>query len=124
MDFLYKYLGFWLDYRLNMEHQIFHIMKKTNYIAQKLYPMLQVCSLETRSNMLELICRPLIEQTYALLDSEQSESNRKTLIRTARITFKNMTLLTQNISNKVVDKFMGKDISKQAHINVERAKKI
>ena len=118
----YKYLGLWLDYRLGINHQLNHIRNKVNYISGKLYPLLQHCSLESRINLWELMCRPLIEQTYALFDAEDSESNKLSLIRVARMSFKKMTLLAQNVRNRIIEKFSGKDFITQAKISVEKAK--
>ena len=116
----YKYLGLWLDYRLQLKHQFSHIRQKVLYLSNKLYPMLIHCSLETRSNLWSVMCRPLTEQTFSLFQSEQSESNRKALLNIMRITFRKMTLLNTRVENKVVEKFIGYDFinkcSKAVHI--------
>jgi len=105
----YKYLGLWLDEKLQMKPQLEHIKQKTNYISNKLYPMLHHCSLETRTNLWSLMCRPLLEQTFALFESEQSKSNKESLLCVTRTTFRRMTLLSKRVENKIIEKFINYD---------------
>jgi len=105
----YKYLGLWLDEKLQMKNQIQHIKQKTNYISHKLYPMIYHCSLETRINLWDLMCRPLIEQTFALFEAEQSRSNQEALLRIVRTTFRRMTLLSNKVENTTIEKFLNYD---------------
>ena len=118
----YKYLGLWLTYRLQMKHQNQHIREKTRYIATKLYPMLTHCSLETRTNLWTILCRPLIEQTFALFEAEHSKSNKKLILGTIRTTFRKMTLISTRVENAVIEKFMNYDFIGRCNESVRKAK--
>jgi len=118
----YKYLGLWLDYRLQFKHQLKHIRDKSAFISKRLYPMLINCSLETRSNLWSLLCRPLLEQTFALFESEPSASNKELLMSTIRTTFKRMTLLNSKVENKVIEKFIGYDFIQKCRASVDKAR--
>ena len=105
----YKYLGLWLDYRLQRKHQLKQSREKSTYISKRLYPMLTHCSLEMRTDLWNIFCRPLLEQTFSLFDSEISESNQKGLLRTMRMSFKRMTLLASRVENEIIEKFIDYD---------------
>lgn len=118
----YKYLGLWLDYKLQMDPQMQHIKKKSQYVSSKLYLMIVNCSLETRINFWNIFCRPLIEQTFALFYDEDSRSNKRNLLNLVRSTFRKMTLLSNRVEIAIIDKFMGYDIEEHCKNAVKKAK--
>jgi hypothetical protein len=119
----YKYLGLWLSYRLELGYQLNHIKQKVNFIGSKLYHMLKQCSLETRTNLWELMCRPLLEQAFILFETEQSVSNKEALLCTARNTFRRMTLLAKNVEVDTINKFMRYDFIQHSSDAVRKARR-
>ena len=88
-----KYLGLWLNQKLTMQPQLDHILKKTNFITIKLWPVLKKISLDYRKNLWTILVRPLFEQLTMLYYSERSITNKNKVLLLLRKTFRKFTHL-------------------------------
>ena len=119
----YKYLGLWLNQKLTMQPQMDHILKKTNFITIKLWPVLKKISLEYRKNLWTILIRPLFEQLTILFYSERSITNKDKVLLLLRKTFRKFTLIGKNVENAILDDLMGFNLEDRADWNTIQAKK-
>ena len=84
--------------------------------------MLRHCSLETRTNLWQLMCRPLLEQAMVLAEAEQSKTNLEAVLCAVRNTFRRMTLLKKNVEIGTINTFIRYDFLEKSTEAVEKAR--
>jgi len=110
----YKYLGLWINSKLNIKDHITHIKQKAEFQTIKLWPLLKNTSLDFRMNLWTILIRPLFEMLTCLYKNENSRSNREMIVRLLRVAFKKFALLKKNVSKYMVEKLMNFDFEKRA----------
>ena len=110
----YKYLGTWLNQKLNLEPQIKFINKKINFMRHKLSPCLFNATLELRKNLWQVFVVPLFEFTLPIFHYEDSRSNKLNLERLLRSSFKNFTGLGKTVDTKLIEDLMGYNLYKRS----------
>ena len=110
----YKYLGFWITPRMQLELQKEHIEKKIRFLLSKLYPVLRGISLDYRINLWKIMAKPLFDQILCALDRETSDSNVKKITILSKMTFKSFTLLGKTVPNRIINYLMNYDVQARA----------
>jgi len=113
----YKYLGLWLNQKLNLDDQTVHIKKKCDFIKTKLGPVLQLCSLEYRRNLWEIFIKPLFEFTLTLYGTETSVSRKESVQRLLKYTFKSFTKISRTTSDRIIRELSGYDLDERSSSN-------
>ena len=106
----YKYLGTWLDSKLTCGPQLQHIKKKAAHLFAKLYPYLASASSDARRDMWQTMVAPIFNAAYVLLEYEPSESHKRDLERTQRITFKQFLMISKKTNTTLINDMMRKDL--------------
>jgi len=113
VEMRYKYLGLWLNQKLNLDDQMEHIRKKADFIRVKLNPVLAGCSLDYRKNLWETFVRPLFEFTLPLHVKESAETRKDELRRLVKYTFKRFTKISRTAPDSIVNRLCGYDIDQR-----------
>ncbi len=119
----YKYLGTWITSKMSMKPQLDHIRKKTDFIVNKLYPLLNEVSLSYRINLWTILLRPLFDQLAQLYTIEKAKSNLLKAERIYKYSFKRFTLLTKRTPDALIYELTGVTLQDRANsitTNAER----
>jgi len=110
----YKYLAVWLNQKLHLEDQIAHIRKKSDFLSNRLGPLLSKSSLEYRKNLWELFVRPLFEFTLPIHAIEPTQSRKQGLKNLLKHTFKRFTKISKTAPDSLVLRLCGYDLDQRA----------
>jgi hypothetical protein len=106
----YKYLGTMLDYKLRLGPQLKYIRKKSADMFVKLYPYLSKASADGRRDMWQTMVMPLFTATLALLNVEQSKTDRENVDRLWRMTFKQYLMIPQSTDSNLTYQMINRNI--------------
>jgi hypothetical protein len=110
----YKYLGTWLNQKLTMDSQIKQIIKKTNFLREKLTPFLYTSSLDMRKNLWQMFICPSYEFLLPLYSFEQAKTKRTKVETLVRKSFKSYTGLKKTVESSLIDKLMAYNIQSRS----------
>ncbi len=119
----YKYLGTWITSKMSMKPQLDHIKKKTDFIVNKLYPLLNEVSLSYRINLWTILLRPLFDQLAQLYTIEKAKSNLLKAERIYKYSFKRFTLLTKRTPDALIYELTGVTLQDRANSITTNAKR-
>ena len=105
-----------------MWEQISFIKRKAGYLFVKLYPYLKNASADTRKDMWQTMVKPLFNTALVLLNYEPSETQKETLERAWRGTFKQFMMLRKGTSTELVNRVINFDLQSTASNFVEQCK--
>jgi hypothetical protein len=106
----YKYLGVWLNQKLNLDPQLVHIKRKSDFIRASLGPVLSKCSLGYRKNLWDLFVRPLFEFTLPIHTFEPAATRKDKLRRLVKYTFKSFCRISKTAPDVLIHRLCGYDV--------------
>ena len=110
----YKYLGTWLDPKLELKSQTQFIEKKVNFMKSKLGPCLYNSSLELRKNLWQVFVVPLFEFALPIYYFEDAITKKQKMQGILRRSFKNFTGLGKTVDNQLIEELMGYNLSSRS----------
>lgn len=111
----YKYLGTYLEPKLDLKHQIRHITTKAAHIFTKLYPYLKSASADARRDAFQTFILPLFKACYIVLAHEPSKSHFNNLERLRRVLFKQFLMISKRTPTLLVNILMNRDLVAQTN---------
>ena len=106
----YKYLGTWLQQKLDMKIHMQQIEKKSNFIRLKLSPFLYSSSLEMKKNLWQIFIVPLFEFLLPLYFHEKAITKKKKAEIILRNSFRSFTGLKKIVDKGIIQDLMGYDL--------------
>jgi len=112
----YKYLGTWLNQKLDFATHAKFLLKKCNSIRASLSPTLYNASLDLWKNLWQTFIVPLYEFILPLYFHEKASSNKLRIDRMLRNSFRCYTGLKKGVSAKLIQDLMGYDLQKRSAV--------
>jgi len=110
----YKYLGTWLNPKLNCDTHLKQIITKTNIIRKKLSPILYSTSLEMRKNLWQVFIIPLYEFILPLYHYEPAQTKKDKMELSLRNSFKSFTGFKKGVSTNLINDLMGYNMNQRS----------
>ena len=118
----YKYLGTILTPKLECSEQISFIKRKAGFLLVKLYPYLKNASADARRDMWQTMVKPLFNAALVLLEYEPSETNKESLEKAWRGTFKYFMMINSRTPNELVNDMINSNLQVTASVLVQECR--